>query len=383
MNIYIFVGIIAGIAACVFLYMRHAALRQQRIEYSKIALQPIRQRVERERQREAMYNDMLYDTCMKTIDDIVDDPRKTDQTKLVDLAIVLSRGVYPVLRPSPDIAAACCRTILLYSHNHDERRRARFVLYDMHVPDIDVSPMAKGLDEMRLHTIERLMDTVSSMPRPVDIVNVPARKEPIRATREPIENDTQNSHDSGVVQSVRGILEDLPTSVVSRDDVDEYIASCHLDDDTKAKAIYALDTLSRDDMGTGMTEYDALSKVWKATPHKDTVILQLSSMIENGVPVCHSGKLGRLASVMDTGESKYRVVPVWVLRQYASEIAPRVRRDVLETVSHTDRIEYETTGHDTTKTKMIESFSNAMEPHMKHAPEHIKRLILDEYSLGF
>lgn len=379
MNLYIIVGCIVGIVACFLMYMRHMANRQRRIEQSKVLLRPIFERVHQEQKKESDYLDRMYERAMHTIDNILYNESSTDQKKLVDLAHILSRGIYPVLRPCPDIASACCRTILLYSHNHDERRRSRFILYDMNVDDVDIR--GKPLDEMRRRTIDRLIDTVSTMPRPDSI---PVRTEnPKKVHREPIENDSQNSHDSGVVQSTHTILRDLPSTVLSRDDIDEYIASCSLDDDTKAKALYALETLSHDDLGTGIVEYDALSNVWNATPHKDTVILQLASMIENGVPVCHSGKLGRLASVMDTGESTYRVVPVWVLRQYASNIAPDVRRDILETVSHQDRMKYDTTGDDVLTKKMIDTFTTRMQPHMKHAPEHIRRLIVDEYTTGF
>jgi len=249
----------------------------------------------------------------------------------------------------------------------------------MHVNDVDVR--GKPLDEMRRRTIDRLIDTVSTMPRPVNIP--PYTETPATFHVEPIENDPQNSLDSGVVQSTHMILRDLPTFNLSRDDIDEYISSCSLGDDTRTKALHALETLSHEDVGTGIIEYDALSNVWNATPHKDTVILQLASMIENGVPVCHSGKLGRLASVMDTGESAYRVVPIWVLRQYASNIAPVARREILETLSHQNRVTYETMGDEVITKKMIDTFTTRMEPHMKHAPEHVRLLIVDEYTTGF
>ena len=379
MNLYIVVGCIVGIVACFLMYMRHVANRQRRIEQSKVVLRPLVERVHREREMESVYHETIYERAMSTIDGILNHETATDQSKVLDLAHILSRGIYPVLRPCPDIASACCRAILLYSHNHDNRRRARFVLYDMNVPDVDVR--GRDLDEMRRRSIDRLIDTVSTMPRPVSI---PPRTDPVETVRtEPIDNDSQNSHDSGVVQSTHRILRDLPSTDVSRDDIDAYIASCSLDDETKAKALYALETVSHEDLGTGLIEFEALGKVWNATPHKDTVILQLASMIENGVPVCHSGKLGRLASVMDTGDSAYRVVPVWVVRQYASNIAPTVRREILDAASHHDRVEYESTGHDGLTKQMIETFTARIEPYMKHVPDHIQRLIVDEYTSGF
>jgi len=201
--------------------------------------------------------------------------------------------------------------------------------------------------------------------------------------RERIDNDPQNSHDSGVVKSVRTILDRLPSNgELPREDIEEYISTCTLDDETKAKALYSLDTLS-DDVYSSISETDALGRVWHAAKDKDTVILQLSSAIENGLPVCHSGKLARFASVMDTGETTDRIVPTWVLRQHAREIASTTRRRVLETVSKEDRHRYETHGDEQLTQRMVDEFQKDMKPHMERVPDHMKRLILEEYSSGF
>jgi hypothetical protein len=254
----------------------------------------------------------------------------------------------------------------------------------MHIPDADVSDTSQPLDDELVRGIDVMIDTLST--RGYQTRQRPAKRQEIHDVSpvyEPVDDDTQNSHDSGVVTSVKQILSGLSKHTVKRDVVEEYIGTCSLDDDTKAKALYALDTLTDEEYGTGITEMDALSRVWGSGADKDTVILQLASAIEHGVPVCHSGKLGRLASALDTGETKHAIVPTWVLRRHASDIAAKVRRDVLDRASSRDREQYETEGHDLLRTQMIDAFTKDMKPHLQNAPEHIQRLLLEEYSGAF
>jgi len=383
-SVYIIIGTLVGIIACFLVYYHVHQRDQRRRQCIQQHIRTIRERVSVEKEQRSMYLANLYNRTRTRISDIIHDTSTPLETRLVNLAYIVSRGVYPVLRPDPDIATQCCRAVILHTDAVEEHRKARLLLYSMHIPDADVSDTSQPLDDELVRGIDVMIDTLST--RGYQTRQRPAKRQEIHdvsSVYEPVDDDTQNSHDSGVVTSVKQILSGLSKHTVKRDVVEEYIGTCSLDDDTKAKALYALDTLTDEEYGTGITEMDALSRVWGSGADKDTVILQLASAIEHGVPVCHSGKLGRLASALDTGETKHAIVPTWVLRRHASDIAAKVRRDVLDRASSRDREQYETEGHDLLRTQMIDAFTKDMKPHLQNAPEHIQRLLLEEYSGAF
>lgn len=385
-SVYIIIGTLIGISACFLVYYHIYQRERRRRQCIQQHIRTIRERVTTEKEQRTTYLENLYNATRSRISSIIHDTSSPLESRLVNLAYILSRGVYPVLRPDPDIATQCCRAVIVHTDAVDEHRRARILLYSMHIPDADVSDISKSLDDDLVREIDVMIDTLAVrgyVSRPKSAKNRAELTADISTVYEPVDDDTQNSHDSGVVTSVKHILSNLPKHTIQRADVEEYIGSCSLDDDTKAKALYTLDTLSDEDVGTGIAEMDALSRVWGSGTDKNTIILQLASAIEHGVPVCHSGKLARIASAMDTGETEHSIVPTWVLRRHASDIAAKVRRDVLERASSREREQYETDGHDALQTQMIDTFTRDMKPHLQKAPEHIQRLILEEYSGAF
>ena len=375
-RLYIILGLAVALAVFVYVYTdaRRRDLARQRL-YTKRTLQRVREMVEREKHQRDAHAAALYTSSLETLRHTIRDPSSSADDALFRAARFVSRGVYPVLNPDPWLAATCCRAIVHHSKDTRAVRDARFLLYSLHIPDDDTAPTAATYDDAIVHDIDARIAEIQSTrhtriaPREMEIV-------------EPVDDDRQNSHDSGVARSVREILDSLPNASFSRDDIERYISICSLDDETKAKALYALDTVSSDIFST-MSETDALARVWHASCDKDTVILQLASSIENGLPVCHSGKLARFASVMDTGESKHSIVPVWVLRRHAAGIASTTRQRILETASPADRAMYDTHGHEHLTQQMIDMFTSRMEPHMERVPDHMKRLIIDEYTTAF
>jgi hypothetical protein len=255
----------------------------------------------------------------------IGDPHKS----LLELANIYKHGEYGAFRPDNDAAALCARTVLFTSTNVDQRASARAILFSPELDEVDMDRDVPGLPpEFASQAARRARTVVGST------VRISRQKKPV--TRVDIPSDSQNAHDHGVSTStrdtLRGLEEQLEHDV--REDVLGYIStSCGVSDDAKAAAVAAVDTLrdSVDSPYIGMSELDALSRVWSAVEDKDTVVLQLASMIEHGMPVCHSGKMARLAGCMDT--QRPTVVPLWAIKQEIYEIAARVRDDVLSSES--------------------------------------------------
>ena len=256
----------------------------------------------------------------------MDDPWES----LLRLGTVYKYGQHGVFGPNTDAAAACFRCALFTSSDPEIRSRARTQLFSPDVDDVDIERDVPSIPfDMAQAAIRRAQtiagpNRISEKPRRV-VEDIPANVV--------IPSDTQNAHDHGVSSSVRKTLSCLQDPMTDhRPDVLAHIASeeCRVSDDAKASAVYAIDSLRTtvDSPYTGMSEVDALSRVWRAAEERDNVVLQLAGCVEDGKPVCHSGKIARLVSSLET--SVPIAVPTWAIRQQLYALASKVRRDHLE-----------------------------------------------------
>ena len=265
---------------------------------------------------------------------------------LLELAAVYKFGEFGIAQPNDDAAVACARCVLFTSTDPVVKSKARAFMFVECVNDNDIDRSAPQLPFDFARAAIRRAQTITQPGGVLGRARVAARDpQPQRVV---VESDPQNSHDSGVVASTRDTLRGLEEGDVEsvRENVTKFIATCDVDDEEKVKAIVALESI-RDEIDSpyiGVSELDALARVWHAVPDKTIIIQQLASAIEHGVPVCHSGKMARLAGCMDVVDPGQHI-PVWAVRQEVFSLASKVRDEVLERVSSEDAQLYQTGHH--------------------------------------
>ena len=291
---------------------------------------------------------------------IVDGMRRVALTEdpweaLLRLGTLYKYGQHGVFRPNPDAANSCFRCALFTSTDQEIRSRARTLLFSPDVDEVDVI----DAPELPFDMAQSLIRRAQTVAGPNRITQKPRRVVRDLPARVTVASDTQNAHDHGVSTAVRKTLACLEDPMTDhRDAVLAYIASpdCDVADETKAAAILAVDSL-RDTMDspyTGMSEVDALARVWHAAEEKENVVHQLASCIEHGHPVCHSGKVARLVASLET--TAPIVVPTWAIRQELYATASAVRRQHLESLDADSVSLYERGMHPVLVERMAEDF---------------------------
>lgn len=307
---------------------------------------------------------------------------------LLELATVYKFGEFGIAQPNDDAAVACARCVLFTSSDPVVKSKARAFMFVERVNDIDIDHSAPPLPFDFARAAIRRAQTIAQPGRVVGQARAAAR-EP-QSQRVVVESDPQNSHDSGVVASTRDTLRGLEE--VDQDGIDtvrehvaKFITTCDIDDEEKVKAIVALDSI-RDEIDSpyiGISEVDALARVWQAVPDKTVIVQQLASAIEHGVPVCHSGKMARLAGCMDVVEPGQHV-PVWAVRQEVFSLASKVRDDVLGRLSSEDAQLYQTGHHPAVVQSMTDELRRrANDIEVGTLDQSVIRSILDDATAAF
>jgi hypothetical protein len=208
-----------------------------------------------------------------------------------------------------------------------------------------------------------------------------------------IADDRQNSHDHGVVASARRALGQLPVCAgVAHEDVETAIAdAADVSDDAKAAALVAYDSLRGDvdSPAFGISEKDAFDRVWSTGASSNLVIHSLASMIEDGQPVCHTGKMTRLASVLDdpssTKASATKVQPVWAHKNIMTARAARIREEVLSRCDDDARQSYELGHGEAVEEEMRQAFTSFASEYIREhgLSEHVMTPVVDAIQAGF
>jgi hypothetical protein len=165
--------------------------------------------------------------------------------------------------------------------------------------------------------------------------------------------------------------------------VETAIADGDMSDETKAAAIVAYDSLRRevDSPVFAMSEKDAFDRVWCRASSPDLVVHGLASMIEDGQPVCHTGKMTRLAGVLDsTG-----VQPLWAHKEIMTSRAAAIRDDVLKGVDADGRRAYDEGRGQAVEEEMRRSFASWAEEYVaEHGlSTHVMTPVIDAIQAGF
>lgn len=282
-------------------------------------------------------------------------------------ASLYKRGVHGLFRSDPETSHALCRSLILHGAQRDIRTDAMTLLYE-NPPCEDAttcSSFPADLANMVLHRFKTeptppVRTSVRTPPARTP-VRTPVRTPPTPKTKPKIPDDPQNSHQHTVVATSRTALSKLP-HVCDRDimsTVEQYIQSDTdqmMTDETKAKALHALDSLNTIESAQfdGLTERQALARVWNtvAPEERDLVIHQLADSIERGMPVCHTGKMTRLASTVDT------VLPSWQVKEVLFSEAARIRDETLKNATSTEERAYNEDPESSLKDRMVSSFKD-------------------------
>jgi hypothetical protein len=276
------------------------------------------------------------------------------------------RGIHGLWRPDVETGHRLCRELVLNGTDSETRTEAMTLLYD--TPEIEdtQSPVLPGdMADQCLRRYYRDTHTTRAtrfhraaatppQPPPAPIPPIP------RPPKAAVHDDPQSSHQHTVVATSRTALHALDDvndgDIISR--IESYIqrdTDPLMTDETRAKALHALDSINtiESTQFPGLTERQALARVWNRVDasERDQVIHQLADSIEHGMPVCHTGKMTRLASVVDT------VLPTWQVKELFQSEAARIREDTLKNASATETREYMESDDSRLKDAMLASFN--------------------------
>lgn len=305
------------------------------------------------------------------------------------VAGLCKRGVYGVWNPNPRAADECSRALILYDRDPERRTEAMTLLYEPPPSAIDtvdsVPPFPNALVDDLLDRFRR------SLPRGApkqQKQRVPPRLDAQQQGDDNrncvVRSDPQNSHQHSVVATSRAVLERLPQT----DDgdiipaIESYIErDCDplITDETKAKALHALDSIStiESTQFNGLTERQALARVWNVPENRDIMVQQLASSIEHGQPICHTGKMTRIASSVNEGTG---VVPMWQVKSTLYSRASILRDTILGKAHDSERIDYHHHDDSTLKDQMTRAFKSEADAYIQdHGLDPgVMRPIVDE-----
>lgn len=290
------------------------------------------------------------------------DPGKVWES-LLEASLLYKRGQYPFIRPDPGMSEACLRTVALWCPNPILSREARSKLFEDDIWDADIEesapvlPSTVGEDLIRiaLRHRKKFGNPVRAQPQ--------QKKSSIVVV--PVVSDSQNVHDHGVMSSLRRTLDGLDTTEqIVTDKVQAAILDEKLDisDEQRAQALLCLESL-RDDVEhstLGVSEMDALGRVWQRIGEneasKETLVKQLASGIEHGVPVCPTGKIARILGTLDGMDDSPPLRPMWAIKDELASLAAKVREDVLKDATAHEHRQYELGGSDALEQVMKQTF---------------------------
>jgi len=366
---------IAATAYTVYRYRRHRELTSLR---DTVIL--VRTPDETEMQRQRVYT--MHTERATTLD--------PDMAMLYTARLYI-RGIHGLWRPDLETGHRLCRELVLNGTDSDTRTEAMTLLYD--TPEIEdtQTPVLPGdladqclrryYQDTQTTRAARFHRAAATLPQPPP---VPRPPKAVAA----VHDDPQSSHQHTVVATSRTALHTLD-EVDDRDIVSKIESYIQRDtdplmtDETRAKALHALDSINtiESTQFPGLTEQQALARVWNRVDasERDQVIHQLADSIEHGMPVCHTGKMTRLASVVD------RVLPTWQVKELFQSEAARIRDDTLKNAPATDTREYMESDESRLKDTMVASFKSYATDFMaRHEMSpSVMSPIVEEVAAGF
>lgn len=145
-----------------------------------------------------------------------------------------------------------------------------------------------------------------------------------------LRDDPQNVHDSSVISSTRTSIDNLKKetghitnedSLKNKKEILNFVNSLP-SSDKKNDALKALETIYRINAinnTLNVRDAEALDLVWPKIADnqdaKDILVYELSSMIENGIPVCSTGRITRIVDTLNTLDNSVKIVSESVIRE--------------------------------------------------------------------
>lgn len=219
--------------------------------------------------------------------------------------------------------------------------------------------------ELPAETLLQLRDAEGLWRLPLDAWRQTVAAEPVPAEGVQIRNDAQNVHDSTVIRTVRASVDRLQAAGATASpqrlhEVRRHVQQADVSEDRRRSALQALDHIERTDATLdsipGVSEGQLLGLVWDRIAHPDNaenrgalqhnLVTELSESVEQGVPVCATGRFTRVLGTLDGVDSQVEIKPKWALQKemvdragalYAERVAalPEEHRAAVQAVEPT------------------------------------------------
>ena len=174
--------------------------------------------------------------------------------------------------------------------------------------------------------------------------------------RQHIRNDTQNVHDSAVINTIKNSIDKLKDVCKIKKNTTESIKEIRSmldkmdDNDKKTDAIKALDTIEKSTQKlsfSDMKEIELLNLVWNRIHDdcnkdnidnlKNNLKNELSESIEYGLPVCVTGRFNRIIDTLNKIDPVVNIIPTNAINQEMMNTAAKIREDIFNKYNDEDK----------------------------------------------
>lgn len=173
-----------------------------------------------------------------------------------------------------------------------------------------------------------------------------------------VRSDGHNTHDSTVTKTVKASVDRLRAganpskfdNAKAAREVRAMIESAATSNDRRQNAIAALDAIERNNqtlMTLDMKETDLLGLVWTRMHHDDNLenqqalrenlVDELSACIENGKPVCTSGRFTRILDTLNGVDKQVDIKPKWAISKEMVDKAGIMYQDKVQKLTETEK----------------------------------------------
>lgn len=183
-----------------------------------------------------------------------------------------------------------------------------------------------------------------------DLYIIPSENEPLFLLEEEvideqnlIKNDTQNVHDSGVVNSIKYNVEHLKKNTVilfKSEEINNYIKSSPYPDNIKENAYTTLSKMRQINsfiVSANCHEIELLVLIYNKIESiqnseiklniQNNLVLQLSECIEHGEVVCSQGRFNHVIACLDLLEEN-KIIPLWAIKLEMQNKAIQLRNQL-------------------------------------------------------
>jgi hypothetical protein len=296
---------------------------------------------------------------------------------VLQLAEIYHQGMHK-LKPDLDVALKIYTDILNNSGEELIRDKAYDGIKDInrnralkwlnlppnHVPNNDPTNVIRNVDEAELinepEIIELINDDQFNINLAIqlnnDIVNNDVEEDVMRGAKN--YNDTQNTHDSQVLSTIRHSLKELKNSTPlhiseaeSAYQVKKYLDS-KPNNSKRQDAIKSLDKISSSYnilSNSGMTEIEGLQLVWNRIHQpmhkdnldnlKDSLFNELTEMQVHGMNVCATGRFDRIIDTLNVVDPVVNIRPTHAINEEMMSKSAFIRSQLLDGNKDRDKLE--------------------------------------------